>query len=377
MVLPQSADWLHVIGYFLTHWQEAPIGFKTTVTLLGAISMGIVGFITSRWLLLWWIRSMAPRVLARWLHEDTSQVPLGLQLAPVVLKLLERGLILLPLAFGLRMGLFGMAHLPMTPHWLDWLPTMMLLGQLGIWGHLGIKFLVKRWVENQEEEKQRHTLKTISGPMIWVGQLVLWSLLLILILDILRVNVASIVAGLGIGGVAIALASQTILADIFAAFVIALDRPFIVGDSIAVDTFEGSIEHIGLKTTRIRSIDGELICFPNNQLLNKSFRNYRPLQKRRVVLRLSFHIDTPSQSVLDFLEWFEHHVTTTHPQEDVTLDRVHWVSSSPDGHHVECVCWRLHPDFSERLALQQSLWVNCMMYFETHKLQWADPPRLK
>ncbi|MFM7468483.1 MAG: mechanosensitive ion channel family protein [Vampirovibrionales bacterium] len=368
---------LNSVSDILTHWEESPLQVRVTILTLGSVLSCGISFWVGRSLLGWWAHTIAPKVLARWLHEDDTTIPLGLQLAPIVLKLLERGMILLPLAFALRVGLFWLQDIPKIPLWLDWLPSMLLLGQLGIWGHLGIKFIIKRWVDYQEEEQQRHTLKTISGPMIWMGQLLLWSLLLLIVLEMLRVNVSSIVAGLGIGGVAIALASQTILADIFAAFVIALDRPFIVGDSITVDTFEGSIEHIGLKTTRIRSFDGELILFPNNQLLNKSFRNYRPLQKRRIVLRFLIHLDTPPETVLGFLKWFEHHVRDTYPEDYTAFDRAHWVHSSPEGHHLECVCWRLHHEFTERLNLQQSLWLHSMMYFETHHIQWGEPLRVR
>ncbi len=116
-----------------------------------------------------------------------------------------------------------------------------------------------------------------------VARIVMWSVILLLILDNLGVNITSLIAGLGIGGVAVALALQNILGDLFASLSIVLDKPFVIGDFVVVDSLSGTIEHIGLKTTRIRSLSGEQIIFSNNDLLKSRIRNYKRMSERRIV----------------------------------------------------------------------------------------------
>lgn len=113
----------------------------------------------------------------------------------------------------------------------------------------------------------------------------LWLIIILMSLANLGVNITALIAGLGIGGVAIALALQSILSDLFASLSIVLDKPFVLGDFIAVDEFKGTVEHIGLKTTLIRSLEGEQIVFSNNDLLKARLRNYKRMYERRA----SFH----------------------------------------------------------------------------------------
>ena len=121
----------------------------------------------------------------------------------------------------------------------------------------------------------------------------LLTVLLLVTLENLGINITALVAGLGIGGIAIALASQTVLADLFASVSIVFDKPFVVGDFIVVDTFMGVVEHVGLKTTRVRSHAGEQIVLPNADLLKSRIRNYKRMYQRRVVFTVGVAPDTP------------------------------------------------------------------------------------
>ena len=127
----------------------------------------------------------------------------------------------------------------------------------------------------------------------FVGRIVLWSVVLLMILDNLGVNITALVASLGIGGIAVALAVQNILGDIFASLSIALDRPFAIGDFIVVGDVLGTVEYIGLKTTRIRSLSGEQIVFSNADLLKSRIRNYKRMTERRVVFGFGVVYQTP------------------------------------------------------------------------------------
>src|SRR6185437_8330737 len=112
------------------------------------------------------------------------------------------------------------------------------------------------------------------GVFAFILQGVIWALVILLTLDNLGVNITALVAGLGVGGVAVALAVQNILGDLFASLSITFDRPFVVGDFLAIDAFLGSVEQIGIKSTRLRSLSGEQIVMSNADLLKSRVRNY-------------------------------------------------------------------------------------------------------
>src|SRR5207237_1370789 len=129
------------------------------------------------------------------------------------------------------------------------------------------------------------------------AKLVLWVIVFITALDKFGVNVTTLVTGLGIGGVAIALAVQNVLGDLFAALSIVFDKPFDVGDSIAVDQMQGTVERIGLKTTRVRSVSGEQIIISNSELLKSRIRNYKRQLDRRVVFTTDVTYGTTPEPV--------------------------------------------------------------------------------
>ena len=116
------------------------------------------------------------------------------------------------------------------------------------------------------------------GLLTFLGRALVWILAFLLFLDNLGVDITALVAGLGVGGVAVALAVQNVLGDLFASLSIILDRPFVVGDFIIVDQLMGTVEHIGIKTTRIRSISGEQVIVSNSDLLQARIRNYKRMQ---------------------------------------------------------------------------------------------------
>ena len=124
------------------------------------------------------------------------------------------------------------------------------------------------------------------GVLRFVAKLILWALLLLMALDNLGVNVTALITGLGIGGVAVALALQNVLGDLLASLSIVLDKPFVIGDAITVDTLTGTVESIGLKTTRLRAVSGEQLVFANSDLLKSRIHNWKRMAERRVVARL-------------------------------------------------------------------------------------------
>jgi Small-conductance mechanosensitive channel len=149
--------------------------------------------------------------------------------------------------------------------------TLALFMQGVIWTNIIISHYVQRNVQTHAVDGSSITTFKAIGA---VARLTIWIVLGLVALSVHNVEIRPLLTGLGIGGLAIALAVQNILGDLFAAISIVIDKPFVVGDSISVENYRGKVEHIGLKTTRVRSESGELIIFSNGELLKSKIRNY-------------------------------------------------------------------------------------------------------
>lgn len=148
--------------------------------------------------------------------------------------------------------------------------------------------LVWRLAPRRTKAPMRNALSLIQF-LVRVG---VWSLALMLIFENLGFDVTALVAGLGIGGIAVALAAQSVLSDLFSSLAIVLDRPFEVGDYIVFGSQSGTVEKIGIKTTRLRSLSGEQIVCANTDLLNSRIHNYKRMAERRIVFSLAVTYDT-------------------------------------------------------------------------------------
>jgi small-conductance mechanosensitive channel len=168
-----------------------------------------------------------------------------------------------------------------------------LLAQLGIWGNAAISFWVTRTGQRSADAGTLTLVHALSG----VARLALVVILLLLALDNFGVNTTALVAGLGISGLALALAIQSTLADLFATLSIVLDKPFVVGDLIELDSFTGRVERIGIKTTRLRSVTGEQIIIGNGDLLRGRIRNHRRSYERRGTLAVRVAPDVARESL--------------------------------------------------------------------------------
>jgi small-conductance mechanosensitive channel len=174
---------------------------------------------------------------------------------------------------------------------LDVVTALAILLQVGIWGIAGVNFWVAYTRRHQVEGSAASA--ALVGALGFLGKVILGSVLLLLALSRLGVDVTALVAGLGIGGIAVALALQNVLGDLLAALSIVLDRPFTLGDTIVVDDIQGKVEKIGLKTTRVRSVTGEQVIFSNSDLLKSRVRNFRRMEERRVLLAFGVDGSTP------------------------------------------------------------------------------------
>ncbi|MCH2508435.1 MAG: mechanosensitive ion channel family protein, partial [Dehalococcoidia bacterium] len=192
------------------------------------------------------------------------------------------------------------------------------LVQVATWSNQLINHILHQYTQNTvEDEGNRKNTVAILGL---TSRIILWTILLLLALDNLGIEITGLITGLGIGGIAIALAVQNILSDLLAYISIMMDRPFVIGDFIVVDEFTGVVEHIGLKTTRLRSLSGELLIFSNNDLLSSRMRNYKDREQRRVLFGIGVTYDTPADSLASIPIIIRDILET---QENVQFDRAH------------------------------------------------------
>src|SRR5499427_2872230 len=182
--------------------------------------------------------------------------------------------------------------------------------------------------------------------------IVVWSLAALLALEALGIHVGPLLAGLGIGGIALALAVQTVLADLLASLAIALDKPFDVGDFLTVDDCLGTIEYIGVKSTRMRSLTGEQIIIGNSDLLKSRLRNFGRMVERRSLFQLDVHYETPVAALAAVPGAVREIIEAT---PDARFDRCHLLRCAPTALQFEVVYFVTNPNFIVFATAQQSI----------------------
>ena len=277
------------------------------------------------------------------------------------------------LLLGAAVGLYIGTHFLTLPVPMEKLVDRVFIAlvilQSGFWANRGLIF----WLQyrfskgNAGEEGARAMTRSLLS---FLGRMVLWALVALLILDNLGLNVTALVTSLGIGGIAIALAVQNILGDLFASLSISIDKPFVIGDFIIVDELMGSVEHVGLKTTRIRSLGGEQIIFSNNDLLKSRIRNYKRMQERRAVFAIGVTYDTPP----DQLELMPGLIQQAiEAQKDTRFDRAHFKGFGPSSLDFEAVYYVLTPDYNLYMDIQQGINLQLVRAFAEHDIHFALP----
>jgi small-conductance mechanosensitive channel len=205
-----------------------------------------------------------------------------------------------------------------------------------------------------------------------LARLVVWSLVLLVSLENLGVDVTAMVAGLGIGGVAVALAAQNILGDLFASLSIVIDKPFVLGDFLIVGDQLGSVEQIGMKTTRIRSLSGEQIVFGNSDLLSSRVRNYGRMYERRVPFKIGVVYQT-TRDQLEMIPTILKEAVEAQGEERTRFDRSHFQSYGDFALVFETVYYVLSPDYNVYMDCQQDINLRIFQRFEEEGIEFAYP----
>ncbi len=230
-----------------------------------------------------------------------------------------------------------------------------------------LKYFIFNFLKRQEDSETKE--KQARGLIIIIN-VVLWMLGVVFLLDNLGYDVSAIIAGLGIGGIAIALAAQTILGDLFSYFVIFFDRPFELGDFIVVDDKMGVVEYIGIKTTRLRTLGGEQLICSNTDLTNARVHNYKRMQQRRVV----FSLGIIYQSTYDMVKRVPGIVKDIiEAQTDVKFDRGNFSGYGASSLNFEFVYYILSADYNFYMDKQEAIYLEIFKAFEKEGIDFAYP----
>lgn len=271
--------------------------------------------------------------------------------------------------------LVGLSLLDFPTRWagrVDGLWFVVAILQIALWAHRAIVLGMHHYfrVHAGKEVVQITALAALS---VWAAKVSLWAVVLLAMLSNMGVNITAFVASLGVGGIAVALAVQNILGDLFASMSIAIDKPFEVNDFIVVGALAGTVEHVGLKTTRIRSLGGEQIVMSNASMLSATIQNYKRLRERRVVFQFGLTYDcTPDQlrEVQRAVERIVRGVGTTR------FDRSHFKAFGESSLDFETVYIVLDPGYNQYMDIQQEINLQMMEAFEEIGVRFAHPLRM-
>jgi small-conductance mechanosensitive channel len=241
-----------------------------------------------------------------------------------------------------------------------------LLVQLAVWGDVGLR----TWRNQYRGDGADNGRRASTGVLCFVMRLALWVVIFLMVLDNLGFNITTLVASLGIGGVAVALAVQNILGDLFASLSIMLDKPFELGDFIIVGDVLGWVEHIGLKTTRVRGLGGEQVVFSNGDLLKSRIHNHKRLQRRRVAFIVRVAYGTPVEK-LGAIPQMVREIVSAHALG--TFEHCHLMSYGEWSLDFEVVYQFGSPDYFAHLDTQQAIFLELYRRFEQEKIQFAHP----
>jgi len=246
--------------------------------------------------------------------------------------------------------------------------TLMLQG--GVWGDS----LVRSWRGHYRASNEKGASATSAAIIDFVLRLAVWVIFALMALDNLGFNITTLVASLGISGIAVALAVQNILGDLFASLSIVLDKPFVVGDFIIVDDKLGSVEFIGLKTTRLRGLGGDQIIFSNGDILRARILNQTRMHTRRAAFVLRVRHGTSEQQLREIPQILKEAVLSQ--EQTATFERSHFSGLGEWSFDFETVYWIKSPDYFVFMDTQQAIYLRVVGALAEHGIELAIPMRL-
>ena len=329
-------------------------GWLTAAGVLAGVLLGLV---------------LARRALVRRLERRAPET--AGQLDDLLLALARRTSKLFFLAAALAAARKALFDLPR-----DVADTVVLVARLALylqaarWANTAVGFWIAHLTRHRAE-RDKASLATLNLLGV-LARVALGAVLLLLALDALGVNITALVTGLGVAGVAVALAVQTTLGDLLASLAIALDKPFVIGDTIAFDQFTGTVEDIGLKTTRLRALGGEQIVVANAELLKARIRNYQRQADRRVQFTLTFPLGTAPAAIARVPGLVREVVSA---EAEVRFDRSHLAAITEQALAVETVYVVNTADYARYMDAQQRILLALLERLAAEGIELAVPTR--
>ncbi|HEY9110241.1 MAG TPA: mechanosensitive ion channel family protein [Rhodanobacteraceae bacterium] len=280
-------------------------------------------------------------------------------------------LLLIAIAIALDFLHFGktLEDIKNVQHWLRLLTYALVGIQVALW----VSTLLVAWLQRSTDRDAAQPVNPVMlGVLTWAVQFVVWVTLALALLAEGGVNITAFVASLGIGGVAVALALQNVLGDLFASISIGLDKPFEVGDAIAFDSGQGTITKVGIKSTRIASLSGEELAVSNSVLLKNLIHNYSRMQQRRVVFTFRLPFDTPRERITEVVERVRGIIEDEKP---IRFDRGYLSGFGEYGLEFEFVYYVLDPSYNVFAAIQQRINLRVLDLWDELGIEFAVPVR--
>jgi small-conductance mechanosensitive channel len=230
-------------------------------------------------------------------------------------------------------------------------------------------YLISRYWESREQTTDNRRAVQVISVII---KIVVWTVAGVLFLESIGQPINTLIAGLGIGGIAIAFAAQAVLGDVFCYFTIFFDRPFEIGDFIVAGKEMGTVEHIGVKTTRVRALSGEQLVFSNKDLTNSRIQNYKTMQQRRVLFTLGVTFDTPYEKLTELPAMIKGVIESV---EHTQFDRAHFAAYGDFSLNFEVVYYILSSDYNTYMDIHQKVNLGIMEKFQSNGIAFAYPTR--
>ncbi len=238
------------------------------------------------------------------------------------------------------------------------------LSQFGIWVHRFTRGMVELWAARKDSAHRA----TVAGGVTFVSRLAIWLVVVFVLLKSLGFELKTLVAGLGVGGVAAALAVQNILGDVFAGMMMYFDRPFDIGDVVAVGEVRGVVTEIGIRTTRLRSIDGQEIVIPNGDLAKSRIQNFARLEEWRIVFDIGLEYGMPAKKVERVRQVAE---SVIRAEPGARLDHVYLRDLGIDALDFEVVYFVLDPSIAAMREVQHRINLGLYRSFEEAGISFA------
>ncbi|WP_129781105.1 mechanosensitive ion channel family protein [Peristeroidobacter soli] len=284
------------------------------------------------------------------------------------LKVASRTTVLTVVVTSLFVGAQWLTLPPAVNKALLTLFTIAVFWQIGLWATIAVVAALER-----KRQVSDPASASSMGIIDFLARATIWSFVLLLTLDNLGIQIKPLLAGLGIGGIAVALAAQNILGDLFASLSITLDRPFVVGDSLQVDDFNGTVEYIGVKSTRLRSLNGEQIIMPNANLISSRVRNNSRMNTRRVVISIGVDQQTPVEKLQEIPGKLRELIESHQP---IRFDRSHFVKIGASSFDFEAVYVVLTSDYAKHLDILQDINLRLVEWLNNERIVLSTPQRM-